>query len=71
MREQDFDRLMIMPTTRRTPATRSMGPLMPLTIRPGTIQFAMSPASDTSIALGTARSTWPPRIIAKLSEDEE
>src|SRR5690606_7925080 len=54
-------------TTRLTPATRSIAPPMPLTILPGTIQLARSPLSVTSIAPRIARSTWPPRIMAKES----
>ena len=39
---------------------------MPLTIAPGTIQFARSPLQATSMAPSTATSMCPPRIIAKL-----
>ena len=67
----DFSVCSMTTTTRRTPATRSMAPPMPLTILPGTIQFARSPASDTCIAPSTDRLMWPPRIMAKLSADEK
>ena len=48
-----------------------MAPPMPFTIRPGTVQLARSPLAATSIAPRIARSTCPPRIIAKLSADEK
>src|ERR1700681_3200637 len=50
--------------TRRTPETKSIAPPGPLTIFPGTIQFARSPFSATSSAPRIDRSMWPPRIIA-------
>ncbi len=49
--------------TRFAPCTRSIAPPMPLTIFPGIIQFAMSPAADTCIAPRIAASILPPRII--------
>ncbi|SEF17057.1 hypothetical protein SAMN05216533_8128 [Streptomyces sp. Ag109_O5-10] len=51
--------------TRRAPWTRSIAPPMPLTILPGIIQLARSPAADTCMAPSTAVSMWPPRIIPK------
>ena len=56
---------------RLTPATRSIAPPMPLIILPGIIQLAMSPFSLTSIAPSTVKSICPPRIIAKLSDEEK
>ena len=44
---------------------------MPLTIEPGTIQLARSPAMETCMPPRTAVSMWPPRIIAKLSEESK
>ena len=61
----------IVTTTRFTPATRSIAPPMPLTILPGTIQFARSPSCEICIAPRMHRSTCPPRIIAKESADEK
>ncbi len=58
-------------TTRRTPATRSIAPPGPLTIFPGTIQFAMSPLSATSSAPRMERSMCPPRIMANESALEK
>ena len=46
------------------PATRSMAPPIPLTIFPGIIHEAIFPATSTSKAPRTVRSTWPPRIMA-------
>jgi hypothetical protein len=53
-------------TTFLAPCTRSMAPPMPLTIFPGIIQLAMSPAADTCMAPRMAASIFPPRIIPKL-----
>ena len=47
-------------------ATKSIAPPMPLTILPGTFQFAMSPFSLTSMAPKIVRSTFWARIIPKL-----
>ena len=59
-------------TTTRVPLdTRSIAPPMPLTILPGMIQFARSPLLATCSAPRIVRSTWRPRIMAKLSEDEK
>ena len=52
-------------TTLLAPWTRSIAPPMPLTIFPGTIQFAMSPFADTCIAPRIAASILPPRIMPK------
>ncbi|OPZ49803.1 MAG: hypothetical protein BWY91_02980 [bacterium ADurb.BinA028] len=48
------------------PWTRSIAPPIPLTILPGIIQLAMSPAADTCMAPRIAALTLPPRIIPKL-----
>ena len=52
-------------TTRGVPATRSMAPPMPLTILPGMVQLARSPAPETCMAPRMATLTWPPRIMPK------
>ena len=57
--------------TRRAPLTRSIAPPMPLTIDPGTIQLARSPAMETCIPPRTAVSMWLPRIIAKLRDESK
>src|SRR3546814_2252206 len=44
---------------------------MPFIILPGTVQLARSPSAETSIAPKTAKSICPPRIIAKLVDDEK
>ena len=49
--------------TRLAPCTRSIAPPIPLTIFPGIIQFAMSPAAETCMAPRIAASILPPRII--------
>ncbi len=46
-------------------ATRSMAPPMPLTMRPGIFQLAMSPRSDTSMAPSTVSCTLRARIMPK------
>ena len=51
--------------TRLAPWTRSIAPPIPLTILPGIIQFAMSPAAETCMAPRIAASILPPRIIPK------
>ncbi len=51
--------------TRLAPCTRSIAPPMPLTILPGIIQLAMSPAAETCMAPRIAASILPPRIIPK------
>jgi hypothetical protein len=48
------------------PWTRSMAPPGPLTILPGIIQLARSPAADTCMAPRIAASILPPRIMPKL-----
>jgi len=63
----DFSQCSMTTMTRLTPATRSIAPPMPLTILPGTIQFARSPLAATCMAPSTDRSMWPPRIMAKDS----
>ncbi len=61
----------IITMTRRTPATRSMAPPMPLTILPGIIQLAMSPSWLICMAPRIASWTCPPRIISKDSLEEK
>jgi len=51
---------------RRAPLARSIAPPIPIIFPVGIHQFARSPPIDTCIAPRIARSTWPPRIIAKL-----
>ena len=46
-------------------ATRSMAPPMPLTMRPGIFQLAMSPRSETSMAPSTVSWTLRARIMPK------
>src|SRR5258708_22366675 len=66
-----FSTCSIRTTTRGTPATRSMAPPIPLTIFPGTVQFARYPFSATCSDPRIVRSMCPPRIIPKLSADEK
>src|SRR5699024_4320919 len=58
-------------TIRRAPTTRSMAPPMPLTMAPGTIQLAMSPAGLTSMAPRIATSILPERIMPKLMAESK
>src|SRR5262249_55976387 len=50
----------IITITLRAPCTRSIAPPMPLTILPGIIQLARSPATETCMAPSTATSSCPP-----------
>ena len=57
--------------TRPAPCTRSIAPPGPLTIFPGIIQLARSPAADTCMAPRMAASILPPRIMPKLSAESK
>mmetsp|Transcript_22955 Transcript_22955/g.55691 ORF Transcript_22955/g.55691 Transcript_22955/m.55691 type:complete len:211 (+) Transcript_22955:99-731(+) len=65
-----FEQWSIVTTTRLPQLTRSIAPPIPFTIFPGITQFAKSPFSATSSAPSTVTSMCEPRIIAKLSPEE-